>query len=377
MTTPSHEEPGHEEAVLSGQVWDDFCDHLKRAGQQVLRENGPHDGFNRAEGWRYLSRLTRISLDMFLESGDKDFPSFFKPSHETAKIGADSPDNLYLRAEINGNHAYRITGTRGTVNFIHMSSIEGGYEDDDAKMRPLACLDTSGSLQAADDGSLEIFLSATPKPGNWLEISPNTNAVLVRQTFLDRANERAADLKIERLDAGDATPQPLSAERLCNGLAGAASFVENTAALFADWAESFYPHTNQLPPADQAYCQKIGGDPNIIYYHSYFDLQDDEVLVLDFEKMPSCTAWNIQVNNHWMESLDYRYHRVHLNKHSVQLRRDGSFSVFIGAKNPGQENWLETAGHKKGTLCMRWTEVAEPIHPQARVEKLANVLSSL
>ena len=34
---------------------------------------------------------------------------------------------------------------------------------------------------------------------------------------------------------------------------------------------------NELPPADQAYCQLIGGDPNIFYFHSAWKLAEDEV----------------------------------------------------------------------------------------------------
>ena len=29
---------------------------------------------------------------------------------------------------------------------------------------------------------------------------------------------------------------------------------------------------------------------------------------------PPCATWNFQINNYWMESLDYRYSVVHFNK---------------------------------------------------------------
>lgn len=34
-----------------------------------------------------------------MESGDRAFPTFYRPSHETAKIDADNPVNYYKHAE--------------------------------------------------------------------------------------------------------------------------------------------------------------------------------------------------------------------------------------------------------------------------------------
>jgi len=75
------------EQLLSGETWSQFCDHLKRCGQQILRPETPADPATRAEGYRYLTRLLRIALEMHVEFADPAFPSFFKTSHETAKIG--------------------------------------------------------------------------------------------------------------------------------------------------------------------------------------------------------------------------------------------------------------------------------------------------
>src|SRR5690625_5475520 len=137
--------------VVDGRIWAEFCDHLKRAGEQVLRPEAPADAFNRAEGWRYLTRLTRIALDMFVECNDPDFPTFYRPSHETAKIGADNPDNLYLRAQVNGRHDYRIVGTRGSVHYLGFVTMAGGYGEDGRNLLT-GSLDTAGDLEVGPDG---------------------------------------------------------------------------------------------------------------------------------------------------------------------------------------------------------------------------------
>jgi hypothetical protein len=358
-------------------AWEAFCDELKAAGQQIIRPEAPTDELNRAEGWRYLTRLTRIALDMFMECSDRDFPSFYRPSHETAKIGADNPDNYYLRAEINGRHDYRISGTRGTVAYLGFIAIAGGYEEADGNMRSVSAIDTHSGLAVNADGTIDVILSQTPQPGNWLKITDDTVAVLVRETYLDRSTETFADLTITRLDMGDSKPAGLAGAKLKADLANTAAFVKGTATLFADWAQGFKEHPNTLPAADQEYCQKLGGDPNIYYYHGYFKLADDEALLIDADDIPQCDNWNFQLNNYWMESLEYRYVQIHVNKHTAKYRGDGGVSIVVSAKDPGCENWLDTTGHREGTMAFRWIGADRIVHPRCKVVKLTDLAQLL
>ena len=83
-----------------------------------------------AEGLRYLSRLLRISLEMNLENADPAFPYFYQASHETAKIGADNPDNIYLNANIDGEQAYKIYGNIGELDYLSFGIKENRYSED-------------------------------------------------------------------------------------------------------------------------------------------------------------------------------------------------------------------------------------------------------
>lgn len=362
-----------ESQILSGETWAAFCDSLKRSGQQILRPEAPQDAFTRAEGYRYLSRLLRIALEMHVEFSDPEFPGFFSPSHETAKIGADNPDNFYQYARLNGNHEYRVSGNRGTVSYLSFGSQKGGYETD-GKMTQTGFIDAD-HLEVDPDGSFEIILSQHARDGNWVRMEPTTNALVVRQTFLDRKAEKSAQLKIERIGSVDA-PAPLDPVALHQGLLRAASFVENTARIFADWAAGYRAHANQLPPADQAVCQAAGGDPNIFYYHSYWELADDEALVIDVASVPDCDFWNFQVDNYWMESLDYRYHNICINKHSARHNDNGGITLILAHRDPCRPNWLETAGHQNGTMCLRWVGASQPVHPTTRVVKLNTLVEA-
>ena len=360
-----------EQQVIDGTAWDEFCDALKEAGKVIRSEKAPKDSFNQAEGYRYLARLLRGGLESFLEFRDPLFPQLRCGAHETIKLGADNPDNRYESAPINPAYDYRITGTRGTVNYLGISSIINRYAVD-GTMEVTGHIDHR-QMDLGPNGEIDIILSKEEKPGNWLPLGESANSITVRQTFQDRENEARAEMTIERIGAKDDRPAPLTAEKLQRGLQGAAMFVHGSAKMFEDWAESFLPTLNDLPPADQDYCQSIGGDPNIFYFHSAWELEDDEVFIIEAPEIPECQTWNFQLDNWWMESLDYRHHTIHVNKHTAHYEPDGSVRVVVSHTNPGVPNWIETAGHKKGTMCWRWIGADEHPTLNSRVAKLSDL----
>ncbi len=67
--------------VLDGSAWREFCDTLASAGDVILRDASPDTALDRAEGFRYLSRLARLSLEKFVEHADPAAPSFYRLSH--------------------------------------------------------------------------------------------------------------------------------------------------------------------------------------------------------------------------------------------------------------------------------------------------------
>lgn len=359
-----------EQAVISGKVWEDFCDELKAAGAVVQRELGPDNAFDRAEGYRYLTRLLRGALESFMEYKDPAFPVLRCACHETIKMGADNPDNYYMSTPVRADYEYRLIGKRGTVDYLGFSTVNNQYGRGGG-METTGFLD-SRHMEVAEDGSFEIILSKEKKPGNWVPMTDATNQINVRQTFQDRENEIRAEIRIERLGADKDRPAPLTPKQLQRNLLAAGAFVKNTSTLFANWVESFIPDTNAMPPADQAFCQAIGGDPNIYYFHNNWQLADDECLVITAEKIPQCQTWNFQLDNWWMESLDYRYHKIHVNKHTAHYETDGSVKVIVAHQDPGHPNWIETAGHNLGSMCWRWIGAEEHPGLKTQVLKLAD-----
>ena len=360
-----------EQRILDGTLWADFCDSLKAVGEQILRETTPADAFNRAEGYRYLSRLLRLSLEKNIEYNDPRFPEFYSLSHETAKIGNDNPDNFYQNCAISGEYDYRIKGHRGTIPYLSIETKAGSYGTT-GDMVPTGHIELA-DLDVLDDGSFEINVSATRQPGNWLPMSPESDNLLVRQTYQNRSQETRASLQIECLNAQG---EPgLEAPQFAEQLDRVTAFVDGTAGLFIDWMEKFSEHCNQLPPNDQQMCLTAGGDPSIYYHNSYWKLAEDEALVIEVDELPQCRAWNFQLSNFWLESLDYRYYNISINKRTARYEEDGDLRIVVAHRDPGMAypNWISTAGHTLGAMLFRYVE-ADSFPPiRTRVVKFGDL----
>jgi hypothetical protein len=298
-----------------------------------------------------------------VESSDPCHPRFFQLSNETIKIGNDNPDNLYHNANVSPAYEYRIVGQRGSVPYLTFGSKGGGYQSD-GSMFPTGQLNLEDMTFAAD-GSFEIVVSSKPQPGNWLPLTEKSNAIIVRQTFEHRERETPASYTIECRN-GDQSDR-LRPETIEPALQNSAAFVRQAANLFVDWMELFDGHVNALPPNPQELCQDAGGDSNIYYHNSRWRLGPDEALIIEATP-PECATWNLQIGNFWMESLDYRHHRIHLNKFDAEIEPDGKVTIVLAHSDPGPgwPNWLETCDHSDGAMLFRYVGASE--YPPIRTE---------
>ncbi len=357
--------------VIDGRTWSDFCRALEQAGQVILREGTPATAFDRAEGIRFLTRLLRAGLDNSLEHGDPRFPGFFQLSNQTLKILNDNPDNIYWNSNISGQYEYRIAGTRGTVPYLSFGTKGGGY-DKDGTMPPTGQLD-GRDMKINSDGTFEIAVACEPRPGNWLPMKPDTRSLVVRMTFGDRGREAPATMKIERVGS-EGVPM-LDPAALEATLQRVVAFIRGTASIDVDWMTLYAAHENALPSDDQARCQRAGGDSQIHYCQSRWRLAPDQALWIRPTRIPECATWNFQLSNYWMESLDYRYARIHTNKQIAHYEPDGSVRIVVAHRDPGPrwKNWLTTCGHDQGGMLFRWVEAKEFPPIETRVVKLSEL----
>lgn len=345
-------------------VWRGFCEELAAAGDILTRPSAPRTAIDQAEGLRYLSRLTRTALNMLVDSADPDFPRVFLLTDDKIKIGADNPDNLYQQCVVSPARTYRITGRRNSVPYFSIGSKANRYAID-------GTMASTGEIEFADmefgpDGRFEVIVSRTAQPGNWLPMADDTSLLIIRQTFNDKRTEIPADIRVERIGEGPAAPAVLTPEAIAAQLSGAAAWVRGTANTFANWSEWFKSQPNRIYDGDQSVFWRAGGDPNIWYGHLYYDLAPGEALVIEAQP-PECRMWNFQLDNWWMESLDHVNQKIWVNGSQARYEEDGRVVVVCADQDPGYGNWIDLAGHRRGTALWRWIGASEHPVPQCRV----------
>ncbi len=355
--------------VETAEAWGEFCTLLAKAGDVVLRDDIAASTFERAEGLRYLTRLLRAGLVSFAEATGPKHPAF-RAMPDLVKMGLDNPDNYYVSASVNGRYTYRIRGQRGSIHYLSFAAQNQNFAARDRISGGAGHLEDS-ELTLDADGRFEIMASQREHPGNWLRLAEDTSQILVRQTFLDRALERPVELDIECVDA-TAPPGPLDAGRVPGQLLGSAMYALGCAQWFADWVMEFRDkapmNAFHLPDAEQH--RRVGGDPNVRIWLGLWALAPEEALVIEMTP-PDCDYWNFQLGNIWAESLDYRFRNVHVNSGGATRRDDGSVRLVVAHSDPGVPNWVDTAGHTRGTMCVRWVRAMTHPEPRCRVVRQA------
>lgn len=347
-------------------AWAAFCDLLRDAGEILRRDDLGLDDFDRAEGLRYLARLTQNGLSSYLENPGSRHPRF-RALPEHCGFGLDNPDNVYLSAGIDPRADYRIRGTRGTIAYLSFAAQNQNYARRDRITGGAGHLDHT-DLAVALDGSFEIVASQEPRPGNWLRLAADSSMILVRQTFADRSRETAAEVTIECVGV-DEPPPPLEIGSAPHNLLGAAMYAIGASSWFADWVAPWRAAPNTLHFPDPEQHRLVGGDPNIVFQLGYWALAPDEALIVEATP-PECEYWNFQLGNVWAECLDKR-RPISRNVATTALEPDGSFRLVVAHEDPGTPNWIDTCGHRHGIMGLRWVGATTQPAATTRVVTLA------
>ena len=365
-----------EQRVTSGEAWDELCKALEQGKRFVLGEGVPDTPRDRAEGFRYLTRLLAAGITVCVEHADPDHPEFGRMVDHRMKWGLDCPDCLYLYATVRGDAIYRIFGNRGSANHIDIQVNYGHFASGDLSGFGTISSRNGLEIETQPDGSFELWLSAEKREGNWIRLAPNAEFVLVRQYFNDWENERPADLYIERVGQVEPAPSPSPAQMEAR-LARLCQWLDRSASLW----ESMSRNLQNLPansltvfklPEDDARAGLRGQ----AYGMGNFRCDPDEAVIVEFVP-PRCRHWSLSLANWYWESLDFATRLTSLNGHQAKLDRDGVFRAVIAHEDPGVSNWLDTTGLTAGTLAARILMAEDIPEPKFQRVKLEDLRSHL
>ncbi|MEK9649407.1 MAG: hypothetical protein VW146_00505 [Gammaproteobacteria bacterium] len=346
-------------------AWEEFCDELKNLGG-MIDKNAP-DNLSRNEGYRYLLRLLRLSSEMNFEHSFPHHPSFYSLSNETAKIGGDNPDNVYLNANLNPAQSYKISGNFGEVEYLSIGIKQNRYHIDGTMISHAELEITSRDTD--QNGNFSVLISQDKNAD--LRMRPDSNMLIVRETYRSKMNDKRATINIEAIHTDFHLPI-LSDEDLHHKLKMTLNFVAGTASTFLKWTGDFkLRHLNALPLGDQEFFQAAGGDPSIIYLHGYYKIEPNECLVIK-TTIPDCQLWNFQLENFWMESLDYRFNKIHINNSNAKLNNK-ELVIHVTHRDENLLNNLITQDHTEGAMLLRWINCKCPSIPNVSLVKLSEL----
>lgn len=365
--------------LLSGRAWDDFCDTLKVAGRHINAFDGPLSDLDRAEWYRFVTRLARSSMERLIENAEPTRPRL-RDMVWRQSINVQTVDQDHLMCQFDAARDYRITGTRGTIPYFVMAvltcpapdvpgaqdwaaqGIEGLRQFDPSNLKTTGFL-ASQQLHIAPDGTFEVILSQNdPGEGrNWLRLTPETNCILIRLVWGDRAHETAPVMDFARVDG--AAPEPVSPALIADGLAWTAQGVLGYAELVRNWWQgtqgNFAARLNRLDYSRAQYLSN-GGVPDRHVAFGGWEKRADEALVLEFTP-PPCEYWNFQICNVWQENLDtFEDGNGWINNRRHRAEADGRVRVVIAEHDPGVPgNWIDSYGHDKGIWGLRFVQTAD------------------
>jgi hypothetical protein len=335
--------------LVTGEAWRDFCDRLKAAGDSILAEGFPDRPQDRAEGFRWLTRLVTHATQLEVEAGDPLHPFFIRYETPHNQWGGPNPDNCYQRANVDPTHGYRIWADVSGVRQAIFSLNEG-----DMQLGEFGVFGerTLGDFEIGPDGMLEIFLSPDEQSRNWMPMDPKGRLFTIRIYQSDWERDAAPAFHIERIGA-EGVPRPfLDPADLARALDRSASWVERTATFWNAYTSAGWDRAtpNTIAKAGPA----RGGAEDILYGSCFWELDSGRALVIECDE-PAAEYWGFTLHTlGWLESGDFADRQTSLSGHQVHVDSDGRIRIVLAHADPGVPNWIDIGGRPRGLLVYRW-----------------------
>ncbi|MBY0400664.1 DUF1214 domain-containing protein [Myxococcota bacterium] len=321
---------------------------VAEAGEIVKAHPFYRDPRNRASGFAFLSSMLIAALEEDVVQ-DPDFP-FFRILDFRIREGGDNPDQRYAFTRIRGDATYRIWGRLGKQRGLEFQVYAGEpWRGQGRSVSTLAFED----VRFEKDGRFEVFLSPDKRGANWLPNAPDATDVIVRQVFSDWEKDTPGEVHIDRVGWEGRTKPVLTRAEMATRLERAADDLTSAVSTWPEFVLHGYvearPANSLSIPSDPT---AVGGVTGRFMSTGHFDLAADEALIV--------TVWPLearyqgfQLADPWFSSLEYANRQTSLSADQAHRSRDGAYRFVVSSRDPGVENWLDTAGLPKGAMLIR------------------------
>lgn len=357
--------------------WDEFIERLRTLPERMLaklpeqRRSDPQ--VQQEVGRLALEALACSTIDAL--GSDTNHPVFLTQIGQVINVGQPNADTVYRMARISPGGVYRLRGLRGTLRMFDISQSppapgEPGYKPERGSRTSHNC----NALRVDEHGRFDVILGSERPAGyagDWWQLQPTTNKLLLRMVSSDWERERNPTISIERLDAPVTRARPSAAglELPLRNLPRAIDFI---GLLFVDHVESLRRdgYVNKLKVFD---LSLMGGLAGQFYYEGTYELQDDEALIVEAKVPARCLYRSLILTNNIYETTDWYNNHSSLNDSQSKADADGVLRIVVSARDPGVPNWLDTAGYPQGLIQGRWADCDSQPVPTVRKVPLAEV----
>jgi hypothetical protein len=322
-------------------AWSDLAASLASVEAELVAK--APDAATAAEVHPYLARLLTTALhDGFLTHEDTGhglkrlWPRFGGPYH----------DYRMWQGPLVAGQSYRFTATLHDVERLGV----GTYKRTPSGVTLLE------DYVVFQSGQVDL----TVGHGGQLRTSPETQHIMVRE-LLRPPGTRAADMRLTLADGTALPPPPAHCD-----LARTAGWVVAIARNFARWSELMAERPNELTLPPEELAAAYLGDAGTHYFPGYYDLAEDEVLVVERPALP-CYTWSLSTYTHWLEPLPHPFTATALTDNlRLGLPADAA-ATFRLSPTAGNGATIIT-GRRRGAMLFRTIGAEEVVVPRARVE---------
>jgi len=329
-----------------------------------------------AQGMRWILRDLAMTADI---SGDANplRPDFVRMDSTVRKIGGDNPDGEYHLATIDGRYSYRITGNRGSVRYFSLNVNAGRG----LSKRRMAAFLNDQTIEFDEKGDFTLLLSGQrpQAEGQWVEIPEDATSIMLRQYLAHRDREELVSIDIAAL--GETPPLPDTRDTDIGEALTAMNYAfVYLATLHKLVLPQAWERPNEFFTIDSSTLGGAISTPDNLYMIGSFDVAPDQALIIEVEP-PQTRYWNIALETHWHESVDYLYRPTSRTLEDVSTDVDGRVRFVIAHRDPGVPNWLDPMGNERGFMTLRWLDargvaVPPPLVTRVELTELADALQS-